>query len=218
MNTDNSHDTLAVSQGEQDPQTRNRLLESAVHIFDRKGYSAASVREIAEMAGVTKPALYYHFGSKEGLLIAILDEAVREFGKAIRLAGARTGTARDRLVALCDDVFCLFEQNIPLVRVAKTVFLGPADIAPAFDLTMFQRTWREALQQVVEDGQRAGEFRPGRSVDVAYALMGLVDSCLQQQMHAGLDPVGRDGLLRIITLLFEGVASQQRPVATTVEA
>ena len=199
-----------VTPAEQDPQTRNRLLQSAVHIFDRKGYSAASVREIAEMAGVAKPALYYHFGSKEGLLIAILDEAVREFARAISMAVERTGTARERLMALCDDVFNLFEENIPIVRVAHTVFLGPPGIAPAFDLTTFERIWRESLQRVVEDGQASGEFRPVPSVDVAYALMGLVDSCVERQMHPGFDPVGRDGLRKIVSLLFDGVSREQR--------
>jgi TetR/AcrR family transcriptional regulator len=199
-----------LAQSERDPLTRNRLLQSAVQIFDRKGYSAASVREIAEMAGVTKPALYYHFGSKEGLLVTILTEAVREFGEAISKAVARTGTARERLMGLCEDVFCLFEENIPLARVAHTVFLGPAEIAPAFDLSAFERTWREGLQGVIEDGQAAGELRPVSSVDLAYALMGLVDSCVERQMHPGFEPVAKDGLRRIVGLLFDGVACEQR--------
>lgn len=201
---------IDVTPLERDPQTRTRLLQSAVQIFDRKGYSAASVREIAEMAGLTKPALYYHFGSKEGLLIAILDAAVREFTKTVGIAVARKGTARERLMALCEDVFSLFEVNIPIVRVAHTVFLGPVDIAPAFDLTTFERVWRESLQQVIEDGQAAGEFRPVPSIDVAYALMGLVDSCVERQMHPGFDPVGRDGLRKIVSLLFDGVSCEQR--------
>jgi len=200
-----------ITPSERDPQTRNRLLQSAVHIFDRKGYSAASVREITEMAGVTKPALYYHFGSKEGLLIAILDQAVLEFEKAVVLAESRPGTARERLTALCEDVFSLFEVNIPIVRVAHTVFLGPVDIAPAFDVSTFERIWRESLTRVIEDGQTSGEFRRVPSVDIAYALMGLVDTCVERQMHPGFDPVGRDGLRNIVNLLFDGVSREQRP-------
>jgi AcrR family transcriptional regulator len=210
MDESKSLSSVDIPPSERDPQTRNRLLQSAVRTFDRKGYSAASVREIAEMAGVAKPALYYHFGSKEGLLIAILDEAVREFAETISEAVTRPGTARERLMALCDDVFSLFEENIPIVRVAHTVFLGPPGIAPAFDLTTFERVWRESLQRVVEDGQASGEFRPVPSIDVAYALMGLVDSCVERQMHPGFDPVGRDGLRRIVSLLLDGVAHQQR--------
>jgi len=206
-----NHQTLAdIPPQERDPQTRNRLLASAVHIFERKGYSAASVREVAEMAGVTKPTLYYHFGSKEGLLIAILQEAIREFDRTLSVAVARTGTARERLLALCEDVFTVFELNIPIVRVAHTVFLGPIDVAPAFDLTAFERMWRESLQGIVEDGQAAGEFRAVPPIDVVYGLMGLVDSCLNRQMHRGLEPVSREALRRIISLLLDGVSREQR--------
>jgi len=195
---------------ESDPQTRTRLLQAAVHIFERKGYQAASVREVAEMAGVTKPTLYYYFGSKEGLLIAILEDAIREFDKTLSVAVARTGTARERLMGLCEDVFSVFELNIPVVRVAHTVFLGPVDAAPAFDLTAFERLWRESLQRIVEDGQAGGEFRAVPPIDVVYGLMGLVDSCLNRQMHRGLEPVSREALRRIIGLLLDGVSREQR--------
>ena len=56
---------------------RQRLMDSAVLLFTTRGYAATSVREIVEMAGVTKPALYYHFESKEGIYLAILDELVK---------------------------------------------------------------------------------------------------------------------------------------------
>ena len=51
---------------------RQRLMDSAVLLFTNRGYAATSVREIVEMAGVTKPALYYHFESKEGIYLAIV--------------------------------------------------------------------------------------------------------------------------------------------------
>src|SRR5512137_157391 len=93
-----------VASTELDPQTRARLLRAAVGVFDRKGYAAASVREIVEIAGVTKPALYYHFGSKEGVLTAVLETAAREFASAMERGIGRSGTARDRLFATCADL------------------------------------------------------------------------------------------------------------------
>ena len=46
---------------------RKRLMDAAFHLFTNRGYAATSVREIVEMAGVTKPSLYYHFESKDGI-------------------------------------------------------------------------------------------------------------------------------------------------------
>src|SRR5512139_2265738 len=128
----------AMPGAEPDEHVRTRLLNAAVRVFDRKGYAGASVREVAEMAGFTKPAVYYHFGSKEGLLLAILEQAKREVETAIDKAVARTGTARERILALCDDIYGLFGQNVPIARVAHAVFLGPPEGAPPFDVTVFE--------------------------------------------------------------------------------
>jgi AcrR family transcriptional regulator len=56
--------------------TRESLIKQAARLFAERGYDAVSVREIVEAAGVTKPALYYYFGNKEGLARAVLDEMV----------------------------------------------------------------------------------------------------------------------------------------------
>ncbi len=60
--------------------TRERILDVALDLFTEKGYDGTSLREIAERLGVTKAALYYHFASKEDILMA-LHMRLHEFGK-----------------------------------------------------------------------------------------------------------------------------------------
>lgn len=72
---------------------RNRqLLEVAESVFADRGIAAASMEEIADRAGVTKPILYDHFGSKDGLLAAVIARAGAELGEAVEAAvgGAET--------------------------------------------------------------------------------------------------------------------------------
>ena len=194
---------------DQEFHARYRLLQAAVQIFDRKGYAAASVREIAEAAGVTKPVVYYHFGSKEGLLLAILDQAGHDFAATLQAAVARTGAARERLVRLCEDVYAMFEKNVPVVRVAHSVFLGPRDQAPTFDLNIFERLLREAVVRIVTDGQEVGELRRTPAEDVALAIMGILEGCTDRQMLPECHQVGADGLRRILNVLFDGLAVEQ---------
>ncbi len=52
--------------------SRDTLLQCALALFSEKGYDGAGINEIVQMAGVTKPTLYYFFGSKEGLFEEIL--------------------------------------------------------------------------------------------------------------------------------------------------
>jgi AcrR family transcriptional regulator len=55
-------------------QTRARLLQAAASVYARRGFSGATLDEVAAEAGFTKGAVYAHFGSKENLLVALLEE------------------------------------------------------------------------------------------------------------------------------------------------
>ncbi|WP_167512541.1 TetR/AcrR family transcriptional regulator [Oceanidesulfovibrio marinus] len=54
--------------------TRKTMLDQALLLFAKRGYEGVGVQEIVAAAGVTKPTLYYHFKSKQGLLSTLLDE------------------------------------------------------------------------------------------------------------------------------------------------
>ena len=60
--------------------TRERILDAALELFVTQGYDGTSLRQIAEQLGVTKAALYYHFESKEDILLA-LHMRMHQFGK-----------------------------------------------------------------------------------------------------------------------------------------
>jgi len=62
-----------MSRKESQLQTRERLLDAALQVFSRRGYSAASVDEIAAEAGFSKGAVYSNFSSKEDLFLALID-------------------------------------------------------------------------------------------------------------------------------------------------
>ncbi|HYM55659.1 MAG TPA: TetR/AcrR family transcriptional regulator, partial [Solirubrobacteraceae bacterium] len=55
-------------------QTRARLLEAAARVYARQGFGGATLDEVAAEAGFTKGAVYGHFGSKENLLLALMEE------------------------------------------------------------------------------------------------------------------------------------------------
>ena len=195
---------------EKDIHTRNRLIRAGVNVFDRKGYSAASVREIVELAGVSKPALYYHFGSKEQLLREILREAVREFGMAIREATDRPGSTRDRLHVYAEAFLAAFSANVPTIRVAHACFVGPAEAGPTFDFAAFERQATEVIGRLIEEGMSAGEIRAAVPGDVTLAISGVVEAMAARQLHPGIEPTGPDVLRRVLDLVFDGVMTERR--------
>src|SRR5882724_9074046 len=64
---------------EQGARSREALLDAAIELIADGGYTATGVDAIARRSGVVKSALYWHFGSKDGLLIAALERTAREW-------------------------------------------------------------------------------------------------------------------------------------------
>ena len=102
------------------PSTRERILDVALDLFIENGFDKTSLREIAEQLGVTKAALYYHFASKEDILMA-LHLRLHEFGAEAlsQLGHQEPTTARwaDLLDQIVDQmlahrkIFLLHERN-----------------------------------------------------------------------------------------------------------
>lgn len=107
--------------------TRQQIVLRAAEIFDRVGYYGARVEEIVESARITKGALYFHFGSKDGLARHIIHE---QHGLAVRSIEAIAATdtpALEQMVMLCHEM--ARQTADPLVRagVRLAVELGATD-------------------------------------------------------------------------------------------
>src|ERR1700688_1898466 len=62
--------------------TRENILRSAIDIFAKNGFAGAWVEKISKAAGSTDRMIYYYFGSKEGLFVAVLETIYKELGDA----------------------------------------------------------------------------------------------------------------------------------------
>src|SRR5512144_2938424 len=97
--------------GETGGEVRKRLLSGATRLFASKGYAATTVREIVELAGVTKPVLYYYFRSKEGIYLDLMREPFGRFTAIVEETLLEAGSARERLFRLCLRAYDIFLEN-----------------------------------------------------------------------------------------------------------
>lgn len=67
-------------------QRREQLLDVGRALFAQRGYDATSIEEVAHRAGVSKPVVYEHFGSKEGLYAVVVDREMQELLQRITSA------------------------------------------------------------------------------------------------------------------------------------
>ncbi|MFD3948244.1 TetR/AcrR family transcriptional regulator [Streptomyces sp. NPDC058579] len=76
--------------------TRQRIQDVALELFAEQGYEKTSLREIAERLDVTKAALYYHFKTKEDILIGLFQDLTRPMDELIEWAQTQPRTLKTR--------------------------------------------------------------------------------------------------------------------------
>ncbi|MGV8040796.1 MAG: TetR/AcrR family transcriptional regulator [Thermoanaerobaculaceae bacterium] len=188
-----------------DESVRMRLLTAAIGMFNQKGYAATSVREIVEAAGVTKPALYYYFQSKEGIYLAILEEAHREFSECLEACRQAGGSVRERLSGLLCTVHELMRENMGVVRLVYAVFYGPPQGAPAFDFERFHTALWNAIRDLVREGIEGGEVRGGDVEVFTLAIHGAANVCMEVELAHPEIELGAPTLRKVIDTVFEGL-------------
>jgi AcrR family transcriptional regulator len=78
--------TEATEQPSRNPIGRDGILNVAARLFREQGYGPVSLRKIAEAAGMKAGSIYYHFGSKDEIVLAILDEGIWTVHEKMRQA------------------------------------------------------------------------------------------------------------------------------------
>ena len=108
--------------------TRARILAVARELFAQRGAQQTSLRDIAERLGISKPALYYHFDSREALLASIVEPLLADMDAFM---AAREGQPRPDPRVLLSDYFDLLHRNRDLITmlVRDLATLGLLDLA-----------------------------------------------------------------------------------------
>ena len=194
-----------------EPGTRERLLETASHLFAEKGYASTSVREIVARAGVSKPVLYYYFQSKEGLYYAILKWGAEVQKKIIDDVFETSGTVQDRIIFLYRRIYEEIQAYQGLYKMIHGLLYGPPQGAPAYDFPIYHRQMFNAVKRICFEGLSSGEIKKtDADVDeVAFLVLSLIDFSLNlEKIQPELaDPQRPERLLR---LAFHGISREKK--------
>ena len=153
--------------------TRDRVLRLADALFARRGYAAVSMRDVALAAGVTKPALYYHFRDKEALYEECVSPSQRRIGAMLRESAGTEGPLPDRLLAA--TLTLLTESRHHPIRTQSDIAEHLPSEAQHRLNEGFQDSVMRPLCDLFQAAAERGELRADVSVPVAAAaLLGLV--------------------------------------------
>ncbi len=104
---------------------RSSILASALKLFASRGYDAVGVQEIVDAVGVTKPTLYHYFGSKQGLLDALLKEHFDRLYAAVKTASAYQGDLPLTLNRVVAAYFGFANDNKMFYRLQLALWFAP---------------------------------------------------------------------------------------------
>ncbi|GLZ03316.1 TetR family transcriptional regulator [Actinomadura sp. NBRC 104412] len=186
------------------------ILRAAVELFNRKGYDATSMGDLARELGLTKPAIYHHVTGKEHLLSQALDDALDELTAVVTEAvneGAGTsayGRLRE-VVRRSVEVLVAHQPSVTLLLRVR----GNSDVELA---ALRRRRWLdERLASLVADAVAEGRLRADVPPPlVSRLLFGMVNSLVEWYRADGAyDPSTVADA--ITTIAFDGLTRRDAP-------
>ncbi len=165
--------------------SRDRILQAAKRLFAAKGYEYTSTMAIARMAGTSESQLIKHFGSKEGLLEGIFDQAWRKLTPKLEQAAQAQTSPGQKLDALVGLVIGALEKDSELKQVMLLEGRRIRSEGQMVLLTEGFVGFVRLLDQVLGEMRAAGQLRPELNVEaVRSALMGVWEGLMRDQILA----------------------------------
>lgn len=183
------------------------VLRHAVDLFNRQGYDATSIGDLARELGVTKSAIYHHVQAKEDLLAAALDEALDGLARAVDTAVASHDTSPlVRLRTAVEESVLILAAHLPAVTLLLRVRGNSAVEQAALQR---RRVIDDSLAELVREAAGAGEIRGDVAPEVVSRLIfGTVNSLVEWYRPGG--PLEPEALARTVAgVVFEGLLVQR---------
>lgn len=151
---------MAIDRTRDAARTRENILDVATREFADNGYSGARIDQIAEQTQCTKRMIYYYFGSKEQLWIAVLERAysgIRAAEQQLDVEGLDPTSAMRHLAELTYDHHTAHPDFLRLVSV-ENIHRG-VHIAKSTEVASSRRPVIELIERILQQGRKAGIFR-----------------------------------------------------------
>jgi AcrR family transcriptional regulator len=182
--------------------SRSKLLAAAAEEFALHGPRGTRVQAVVARAGVNERMIYHHFGSKDGLYRAVLEEHVRDFGAAwlARLEPLVDLPPKDAMRAAFRAAADVFAARPLLGPLLMHEGLGGWQVRPRLTADRLPRTLREIHRRGVADGT----FRADVDFEVLYAVA--LSSLFAAPVFRGLLDEHPHVLDQVIDLVLDGLS------------
>lgn len=195
--------TPAERRDERAEETREALLTSARAAFADRGYAGSSLEDIVGPAGLTKGALYHHFGSKAGVFEAVYTAMSQRLVEAVEAALAAAGDEPWARIFGALDAFLEASSDPAYVRVV--LIDAPTTIDVVRGRAIDQDLGLDLVASLVEDLVRRGGIRPVPERMLARVLLATTGEVALTMAAAPDLESARDEGREVMVALLEGL-------------
>ena len=197
-------------------RSREAVLDAAERLMAEQGYDAASVAALVEEAGVPASSVYHYFGSKEGVLLAVMERGAERFFAELPAFDRRIGSRQEHLRVVVETVGSLLDRHPDFLRILVVMAAQPMSAGEGEVHRVVSRVRELALQRLREQMEIVFALDPesGSADHLArFALAAFDGAFVARQVASAVDhrraaraPAGRAG----------GRATPARPVRPVI--
>jgi AcrR family transcriptional regulator len=140
--------STGVTPNRRGARSRELVLDAAERLMAEKGYGAATVAALVEESGVPASSVYHYFGSKEGVLLAVMERGAERFFAALPDFDRRVGSQASHLDALVETVAATLERNPDFLRILVVMATQPVNADGGEVHRVVNRVRELALEQL----------------------------------------------------------------------
>lgn len=173
-------------------RTRERILASALALFVKNGYESTTLTDVASRLKMTKGAVYWHFSSKEKLLVAIVDEMLNRFASELEAKMPRHEMSFHSVAdAMVENAKMIAKSPSAYLFMKTQVRWGSATMRGVREDLLTNRRFGpfNAFVQAIENDMRKGAIREGVvPKEAASICLAMWDGLVQAQLDKFLEP------------------------------
>ncbi|WP_373325715.1 TetR/AcrR family transcriptional regulator [Sporomusa paucivorans] len=154
---------------------KEKLIEAGEKLFALKGLAGVSIRELSQEAGANSALISYHFGSKEGLYAAVLENQFSPIGALLDSAAREDASPTEKIISYARNVAVVHGRVPFLTKFMMGEILNPSRFFEPVIRKYIERAYR-FLTDTLNEGIACGEFRKDMDVKTAaLSLAGIIN-------------------------------------------
>ncbi len=186
--------------------TKAKIFQAAARLFAEKGYNGVSMREISESTGLSKPTIYYYFGSKEGIYTSLVEVGLHHNLEQFQQIIDMNIPVKQKIIEIVKIRFRQVQEFPEFAKFFLLIFMSIENLPFLKKFIEEAASRRQSLADLIQQGIFQGEF--GKSANPKLAadiLIGTLMHFLVKQLNVKKKILSDELAEEIVELIFKGL-------------